>query len=208
MNAFILAGGQSTRMGRDKALLELGGHPLIEHALGKLRALGFSPRIVGARSDLAALATVVPDNFPHTGPLGGIEAALAASNTEQNLFLPVDLPWLPAEFLRWLIERAENTNALAAVPRLQGRPQPLCAVYSKALLPYAQAALVADDAKVMRAVEHAANASGLRIDSFDVEPIAAAQAWEQPVPLHRWFENINTPADFEKAALEQSTRIH
>lgn len=208
MNAFILAGGQSTRMGRDKALLELGGHPLIEHALGKLRALGFSPRIVGSRSDLAALATVIPDNYPHTGPLGGIEAALAASNTEQNLFLPVDLPWLPVEFLRWLIERAENTNALATVPRLQGRPQPLCAVYSKALLPYAQAALAADDTKVMRAVEHAAKLTGLRIDSFDVEPIAAAQAWEQPLPLHHWFENINTPADFEKAALEQSARIH
>lgn len=208
MNAFILAGGQSSRMGRDKALLELGGHPLIEHALGKLRALGFSPRIVGVRSDLAAFAIVVPDNFPHTGPLGGIEAALAASNTEQNLFLPVDLPWLPVEFLRWLIERAENTNALATVPRLQGRPQPLCAVYSKALLPYAQSALAADDAKVMRAVEHAAKLTGLRIDTFDVEPIAAAQAWEQPLPLHRWFENINTPADFEKAVLEQSARIH
>lgn len=208
MNAFVLAGGQSTRMGRDKAMLALGGRPLIEHALDKLRALGFSPRIAGSRSDLAAFAAVIPDRHPQAGPLGGIEAALAASDTEQNFFLPVDLPWLPLEFLRWMIDRANGTEALATIPRLQGRPQPLCAAYSKALLPYAQAALVADDAKVMRAVEQAANATGLRIDSFDVETVAAAQSWKQPLPLHRWFENINTPADFKKAALEQTARIH
>lgn len=208
MNAFILAGGQSARMGRDKAMLELDNHLFIEHALEKLRALSLSPRIVGSRPDLAAFAAIIPDNHPHTGPLGGIEAALAISNTEQNLFLPVDLPWLPVEFLRWLIQRAEATQALATIPRLQGRPQPLCAVYSRALLPDAQAALAAGDAKVIRAVESAANRTGLRIDSFDVETIATAQSWEQPLPLHRWFENINTPADFEKAALEQSARIH
>ena len=59
-----------------------------------------------------------------------------------------------------------------------------------------QAALAADDAKVMRAVERAANGTGLRIDSFDVETVAAAQSWEQPPPLHRWFENMNTPRRF------------
>lgn len=195
-------------MGRDKALLEIDGHPLIELALYKLRALGLSPRIVGPRSDLAVFASVIPDIHPHSGPLGGIEAALVASDSVQNLFLPVDLPWLPVDFLRWMMERVEKTNALATIPRLQGRPQPLCAIYSKALLPHAQAALAAGDAKVMHAIERASNATGLRFDSFDVEPIAAAQSWEQRRPLHKWFENINTPADFERAALEQSPHIH
>jgi len=208
VNAFILAGGQSTRMGRDKALLALGGRQLIEHALDKLRVLGFSPLIAGSRPDLAHFAPAISDNFPNAGPLGGIEAVLAATNTEQNLFLPVDLPWLPVELLRWIIDRAEITNAVATVPRLQGRPQPLCAIYSTALLPHLRAALAAGDAKVMHAVERAANATSLRIDSFDVESIAAAQSWGQPIPLHRWFENINTPADFEKAALQHSARIH
>jgi molybdenum cofactor guanylyltransferase len=207
VNAFVLAGGQSARMGRDKALLELDGRPLIEIALEKLRALELSPRIVGSRSDLAAFASVIPDIHPHSGPLGGIEAALAASDSEQNLFLPVDLPWLPVDFLRWMMNRVEKTNALATIPRLQGRPQPLCAIYSNALLPHAQAALAAGDAKVMRAVERAFNATSLSFDCFDVESIAAAQSWEQMRPLHKWFENINTPADFERA-LEQSPRIH
>lgn len=207
MNAFVLAGGLSTRMGRDKALIELGGRPLIEHALGKLRGLGFSPRIVGSREDLAVFAPVIPDIHPQAGPLGGIEAALAASDSTQNLFLAVDLPWLPAQFLRWMIDRAEETDALATIPRLQGQPQPLCAVYSSALLPHAQAALAAHDAKVTNAVERARKATGLRIDTFDVESIAASQSWEPEPPVYKWFDNINTPAEFERA-LEQSARIH
>jgi molybdenum cofactor guanylyltransferase len=208
VNAFVLAGGQSTRMGRDKALLELKGRPLIELALEKLRLLGFSPRIVGLRSDLAAFAPVIPDVHPHAGPLGGIEAALSVTDAEQNLFLPVDLPLLPAEFLRWMIGRAAATNALATIPRLQGRPQPLCAAYSRSLLPHTQAALAQGKAKVMHAVERAANVTGQNIDSFDVEAVATALSWEQPIPLHCWFENVNTPADLEKAGLEQSARIH
>ncbi|MGB7191233.1 MAG: molybdenum cofactor guanylyltransferase [Acidobacteriaceae bacterium] len=208
MNAFVLAGGQSTRMGRDKALLDLGGSPLIEHALEKLRALGFSPHIAGSRPDLARFAPVVADNHSQQGPLGGIEAALAASDAEQNFFLAVDLPWLPIAFLRWMIDRAGVTNALATVPRLQGLPQPLCAIYRRAMLPHAQATLAEGDAKVMRAVERAASATGLRIDSFDVESVAAAQGWPQTRPLHRWFDNLNTPADLNQAALEQLPPIH
>jgi molybdopterin-guanine dinucleotide biosynthesis protein A len=203
VNAFVLAGGQSIRMGRDKALLELYGRPCIEHALEKLRTLGFSPKIVGSRPDLTAFAPVIPDIRSQTGPLGGIEAALSATDAEQNLFLPVDLPLLPREFLRWMIERVVVTHALATLPRFRGQPQPLCAVYSKAFLPHARAALDAGDAKVMHAVERASE-----IDSFDVESVAASQSWPQPIPLHRWFHNLNTPADLENPALEHSPLIH
>jgi molybdenum cofactor guanylyltransferase len=208
VNAFVLAGGQSRRMGRDKTVLELSGRPLIELALGKLRASGLSPRIVGSRPDLSIFASVLPDRHPQLGPLGGIEAGLAASDAEQNFFLPVDTPWLPREFLRWMIERVGQTNALATIPRLLGRPQPLCSVYQKALLPYVQAALAQGDAKVTHAVDRAQSATGLPVDSFDVESVTAAQFWNQSIPIHRWFDNINTPADFEKAILEQSVGIH
>jgi molybdenum cofactor guanylyltransferase len=211
VNAFILAGGQSTRMGFDKALLQFRGRPLIEHALAKLRNLGFSPRIAGNRPDLAEYASIIPDNYPGSGPLAGIEAALAAGNDDLSLFLPIDLPLLPVEFLRWLTARALQTSALATIPRSQGRPQPLCAVYQRALLPYARSALAAGNPKVMRAVEHGASESGLKIDLFDVETVAAslnATADWSPAPLvHRWFHNLNTPADLEFGALEESPHI-
>lgn len=208
MNAFVLAGGQSTRMGRDKVVLEYRGRRLIENALGKLRALGFTPRIAGSRPDLAEYAPVVPDNFPGSGPLAGIEAALAVSSDDLNLFLPVDQPFLPVEFLRWMSDRACQTSALATIPNLQGRPQPLCAIYHQALLPGIRASLAAGDRKVMRVVQNAATTTGRKLDFFDVEAVTAALSpcswWDFP---HRWFQNLNTAADLEIAALEEWPHI-
>jgi molybdopterin-guanine dinucleotide biosynthesis protein A len=188
MNAesFVLAGGRSTRMGQDKALLRIGGSCLLERALDKLP----NARIAGARSDLSLFAPVIPDIHPDCGPLGGIEAALAASHASFNVFLPVDMPLLPAQFLHWMVERARITGALATVPRILGRPQPLCAVYQKDLLPSITTALESRQYKVMDAVGSA--------DLFDVEVLASVDG-ELPcfsrLPLYRWFHNCNTPED-------------
>ena len=209
MNAFILAGGRSTRMGRDKALLKWHGRTLIEHALDKMRALNTHPRILGSRPDLGCFAPVIPDNFPGRGPLGGIEAALSLTDTDLNLFLPVDLPLLPMEFLRWMIARAAITNAVATIPSLGGRPHPLCAIYHRRLLPGIRAGLAQGDAKVMRIIDRAAAAENLPIDSFQVEYIAAAQrdaaagsrsggGWPRHLPVYMWFENLNTPDDIAR----------
>jgi len=197
VNAFVLAGGQSTRMGRDKALLELHGRPLVQHMLGMLCSPGFAPRICGTRSDLTRFAAVVPDNFPGAGPLGGLEAALALSGSELNLFVPVDLPAMPPEFLRWLAERAERSQAVATIPRCRGRLQPLCAVYSCRLLEGLRASLAAGRCKVMDAVRSSACALGETIDAFDVECIAASVSSERPLgPPAVWFRNVNTPGDY------------
>jgi len=226
VNAFILAGGQSTRIGRDKALLEFRGRPLIEHALDKLRALDFSPRIAGNRPDLAPYAPVVPDHYPGSGPLAGIEAALSASDADLNLFLPIDLPLLPIEFLRWMTARARETRAVATIPHLEGRPQPLCAVYHRDLLHHIQVALAKGDRKVIDVIESAAanschpdrsarrvvegpavRISNSSLDRFNVETIAACLDFATTLPVHRWFQNLNTPADLQIAALEESPFI-
>lgn len=209
MNAYILAGGRSTRMGRDKALLELAGRPLIAHAIGLLRSIGFEPKIAGNRPDLSQFASCTPDNYPDCGPLGGIEAALAASDTRLNLFLPVDLPLLPRAFLRWMVERTGYTQASATIPCVLGRPQPLCAVYNKDLLSGLQAVLQAGNYKVVAAIKDAAHQARQSIDMFQVETIAAALApdiWPLEPPIYRWFQNINTPADY--TMLEQFASIY
>jgi molybdopterin-guanine dinucleotide biosynthesis protein A len=207
MNAFILAGGQSTRMGRDKALLEVDGETLVERELGLLRGLGLAPRICGSRLDLAHFADVVPDNFPLCGPLGGIEAALAVSDTELNLFVPVDLPGLPADFLRWLMARAETGQAVATIPKYGGRLQPLCAVYNGRLLSGLRSALGGGRFKAMIAIEESAAALGEAIDVFDVECIAPiATEWPADPQLAAWFRNVNTPADYEALEMDWSKR--
>ena len=120
-------------MGQNKALLQLAGKSLLELALDKLRALPLAaaPRIAGAPSEHAG---VVADLHPGCGPLSGIEAALAASKQALNVFLPVDMPQLPPDFLLWMLRRAQVTGAPVTVGRINGLPQPLCAVYHKHLL--------------------------------------------------------------------------
>ena len=194
MNGFVLGGGRSTRMGTDKALLHHAGRPLIEGAIDLLKAAGVAPHIVGTRPDLAAFAPVIADLHPGCGPLGGIEAALAASNSDANLFLPVDLPLLPPVFLRYLLERASITGASATIPTLGGRPEPLCAVYRRDLMAGIGTSLESGNYKVIDAIEKAANPLG--IDLFSVEAVGATRAdWPLNPPLYRWFQNLNTPAD-------------
>jgi molybdopterin-guanine dinucleotide biosynthesis protein A len=199
---FVLAGGRSTRMGQDKASLLLAGRSLLEIALDKLRVLPLAvpPRIV--RSDLSSQAAVIADLQPGCGPLSGIEAALAASARPLNVFLPVDIPLLPAHFLLWMLQRAETTGAVMTVPRVNGWPQPLCAVYQRDLLGPITASLRAGDYKVMPVVTAAARAHSSSIDIFDVELVSSANSELlalSPLPPHRWFHNCNTPEDMAGA---------
>jgi molybdopterin-guanine dinucleotide biosynthesis protein A len=211
MNAFVLAGGLSSRMGRDKALLEWRGRPLIEHTLDKLRQTGFSPAIVGSRPELERFAPVIPDNVAQQGPLGAVEAALAATDAEFNLFLSVDMPLLSVGFLRWLVARAEITQAVATIPRIEGRPQPLCAIYHRRLLAGVRASLAQGDLKLVRAMEGAVRERGELVDAFDVETIDSAlrgsEGWPMEVPVRLWFQNLNTPQDFDRMVLEQTACI-
>jgi molybdopterin-guanine dinucleotide biosynthesis protein A len=192
---FVLAGGQSTRMGRDKATLLYEGQPLIVRSVDRLTSLGLRVRIAGSRPDLAEYADVVEDRHPGCGPLSGLEAALAASDAELNVFTAVDLPHLPAMFLDWMIWRAEHTGALGTIPMLAGRPQPLCAVYHRMLHAGLARALRADDCKVMHAVERAAKGA---VDAFSMERVVASRwDWSANLPVQRWFENLNTPSDLK-----------
>jgi molybdopterin-guanine dinucleotide biosynthesis protein A len=130
VSAFVLAGGKSTRMGADKAFVEYGGHTLLARALDVVQSVRLDVRIVGSRQKFASFAPVVEDIFRDCGPLGGIHAALLASQCELNVMLAVDMPFVSGTFLRYLISEARGApQADAVVPRSEGRSQPLCAVY-------------------------------------------------------------------------------
>jgi len=188
-------------MGRDKAMLEFGGTPLVAQMLELLTGLGLRGRICGSRPDLERFAEVVPDNFAQCGPLDGIEAALAVSDAELNLFVPVDAPGLPAAFMRWMMVRAEESQAVATIPRFGGRPQPLCAVYSRRLGEGLRASLAAGNYKVMTAVRAAAAGLGEAVDAFDVESVAptlSSGEWPTDRPMAAWFRNINTLEEYAR----------
>jgi molybdenum cofactor guanylyltransferase len=184
-------------MGTDKGALLVGGRSLLEIALDKLRALPLAapPLIAGAREG----ANIIADLHPGCGPLSGIEAALAASAQPVNIFLPLDMPLLPAQFLLWMLRRAQMTTAMVTVPRFNGCPQPLCAVYHRDLREPITRSLLAGNYKVM-AVVSSAGAKPQDIDIFDVELVASADyeisAFSR-LPVYRWFHNCNTPEDME-----------
>jgi molybdopterin-guanine dinucleotide biosynthesis protein A len=173
---------------------------MLEHMLGKLYALGLRARVAGLRTPVAGvMAEVLRDAHPDCGPLSGMETALAKSEAALVLVLGVDLPLLEAEFLAWMLERAAITGAMATIPRADGEPQPLCAVYRHELLCGVTDALEAGNYKAMVAVERAAGRVG--IDFFDVERVVATGAWLSTRPAHWQFMNCNTPEDLSLATV-------
>lgn len=149
LTGFILAGGKSQRMGRDKAFVLLQGRTLLTRALELARGVAGEVRIVGDRAKFAAFAPVVEDVFPGCGPLAGIHAALRASQTDLNLMLAVDLPLIPPELLQYLVARARAASAIVTVARTNEDWQPLCAVYRREFANTAEQALRAGKYKIV-----------------------------------------------------------
>ncbi len=199
---FVLAGGQSTRMGRDKALLLFDGQPLIARALATLREAGLPAAIAGARSNLAEFAPLIEDAHPGLGPLSGICAALAATPARRAVFVPVDLPLLPASLLCFLLHHAQITGHALTVPSINGFAQTFPAVLDRAVLPALQAELAAGHLGCFAAFRTASAALDQPVSEVAVELLVQAGHVGHPagLPAAHWFLNVNTPKDLERAA--------
>src|SRR5258708_27959227 len=148
ITVFILAGGKSTRMGVDKAFVEIDGRTLLARALELARSVTRDVRIIGDPAKFAPFAPVVEDVFPGSGPLGGIHAALRASQTELNLILAVDVPFVSRAMLEYLKGRARDSSATVTVAQAGGGWQPLCAIYRRSFADAAEKALRAGHYKI------------------------------------------------------------
>lgn len=187
VSGFVLAGGRSTRMGQDKAALTLNGRTLLEHALAILHGVCGDVAILGKRELYGGLAPVYEDIFPGCGPLGGIHAALTNSQTEYNLVIAVDTPFLQPEFLSYVAERAVESGAVVTTPEIAGYTQPLCAVYARKFLPIAEQALKSGDYKITPLFP---KGQTLVIQEPELRRFAFGA---------EMFENLNTPEDMERA---------
>jgi molybdenum cofactor guanylyltransferase len=211
---WVLAGGQSRRMGRDKAATPLAGQTLLQRMLDKLHALGVTAHVAGGSAGELPAATFVADRLAGLGPMSGLETALRHSESPLVLVLGVDLPLLSVTLLAALLERARLTGALATIPYALGRPQPLCAVYRRALAAPIARLLAAGTHKPMLAVEQAAAEAGGcpqgGVDRFDVETLLSAGAVTLEWPVMWEFLNCNTPAELALAErlLRQESTAH
>ncbi len=131
-SAVILAGGKSSRMGRDKAELELAGVTLLERQIKLVQSVGAAEVFVSGRADQNVSrfgCPVLADNFPEAGPLAGIERALQICRHPLLLVLAVDMPQMTTAVLEEL--KMQSAGRTGIVPRLAGHVEPLVAFYPK-----------------------------------------------------------------------------
>lgn len=130
INGFVLAGGKSTRMGHDKALMRFGEMPLVAHMAETLRPFVDSVAILGPPDRYRHLnLPVIADLWPDQGPLAAVSTGLISSDAEWNIFLACDLPLVSPGFIELLIQRIRATRLDALVPRTADSWQPLSAAY-------------------------------------------------------------------------------
>ena len=187
VTAFILAGGKSTRMGTDKAFVTLDGRTLLARALDLARSVATDVHIVGDPAKFAAFAPVIEDVFRDRGPLGGIHAALRASQTDLNLILAVDVPFVTSALLQYLIKRASDSKAIITVTRAAENWQPLCAVYRRAFVDAADQSLRSGRYKIDALFKPAITQV---IEEKDLESAGFSSSH---------FRNLNTPTDLSEA---------
>lgn len=203
VEAFVLAGGQSSRMGQDKALIQLAGVPLIQHALGIFCAAGLTARIVGAGAGLSSYAPVIADDpqYAGLGPLSGVCSALNLSISRFAVFLPVDLPLIPSSLITFLLHHAIVTEAVVTVVSVAGFVQTFPAVIDRAAIPQLQASLQSSNRKTLAAFKAAASALGRPFAALPSEILVQpGQVFHATgVPVSSWFLNVNTREDLARA---------
>jgi molybdopterin-guanine dinucleotide biosynthesis protein A len=192
----ILAGGRSSRMGSDKALLTFPGassFTFVERLVSRLAEYCMeillvvrdeeSGRVYPFASD--AHLRLVCDQVPGQGPLMGLYSGLQACSCSHALVLAVDQPFVRSELLAWLCSFPPGSESL--VPRIQGVPQVLLARYARTLLPTIEECLQAGR-RDPRALLTCAP-----VRFLEEEQVRTVD------PDLRSFVNINTPQDFQRA---------
>jgi molybdopterin-guanine dinucleotide biosynthesis protein A len=182
-----MAGGQSRRLGRDKALLEINGETLLARALRIVGEVTAERFIIGPaeRREQAPGVRVLADELPGSGPLGGIYTALRAASHDLVLVVACDMPFLNPGLLRYLLSLAPGCDVV--LPRVDGRGEQLHAVYARSCIEPIAAQLRSGDFKIDRFFAR------VRVRAVEEDELRRHD------PDLRSFRNVNTPEDWAAA---------
>lgn len=188
LQAFILAGGQSRRMGTDKSQLRLENETFIDRIAAALEPLTESVSLVGARQPHPRFPTVT-DVYPGWGALGGLHAALAACTSEWAIVSACDLPFVTTELFKHLASLRQDHDAVVPV-QSDGRPQPLAALYRiQPCLPRATELIETGQRRPLDLLE---------LVNTRWVPFTEITNLDQ---ADRFFVNINTPDDYDAVTM-------
>jgi molybdopterin-guanine dinucleotide biosynthesis protein A len=186
IDAFILAGGASRRMGADKSQLRLDGQTLTQRIAQVLLKVASTVAIVG-RSVTDSQLRTIEDVYPQWGALGGVHAALSACSTDWALVVACDMPFVSEElFLRLVSVRVDFEGVAPVQP--DGRPQPLCALYRiKPCLAIAEKLIQSGERKPVTLLQ---SVRTRWVDFAELSDLPGAASF---------FDNMNTPEDYTRA---------
>ena len=191
ITAFILSGGKSSRIGTDKAFLNLNDQPTILRLIELLDSIFSEVAISSNQPELYEFTKkkVIKDIVPDKGPISGIHSALNSSNTIINFILSCDMPLVSREVINYLCDFKSNKKIL--LPRAQGRIQQLCGLYSKNIL--TEVEMLLDESS--KPGSQTKGSIYELIDRVDAEIIDVdAQIFYHP----NLFFNVNTPEDYKR----------
>ena len=152
LTVIILAGGKSSRMGEDKGLMSYRGQSMVKHVIDVAEKLTSNIMLVANHTDYHQLGwPVFPDLVKDKGPLAGIVTGLKASDTELNLILTCDTPFISVDFLKKLA--AELDKAEVVIPQFENRLYPLTGYYKKTVLSRLETELEIGNLKIKKAIE-------------------------------------------------------
>lgn len=187
----ILAGGPSSRMGRNKALLPWKGATVIEEVYRKMSAIFHEVILVTNHPEAYAFLPCrkVPDIFPGLGCLAGIHSGLRHSAASHIFAVACDMPCLEEKAVRYLLSIREEGDAV--VPEGELGPEPLHAVYGAGVVPAIEEALTSGERRIRSIFE------AIRVRKVPMMELA------EFTPGLRSFRNINTPEDYSRLAAEE-----
>ncbi len=192
MTGIILAGGDSSRMGTNKAFLRFGGTSLIERVLNVFMAQ-FDQTIIVTHDPeryKGFRIRVFKDALDVKGPLTGIYTGLLHSRSDHSFVTACDMPYLNPRLIAYMVDVAGDFDAV--VPLVNGLPEPLHAIYHRRNLPVILESLRSDDRRIARLFER------IRVRYLTDNEITYYD------PERRSFMNLNTPAEYKEALCSDS----
>jgi molybdopterin-guanine dinucleotide biosynthesis protein A len=186
VTGLVLCGGASARMGRDKALLEIGGRTMLQRSIDALSAVAGRVLVASGARPRAEVegASSVLDPFPGAGPLAGLLAGLEAAHSDWLAVLACDMPRARAATLRALLGRAVEARADACLLDLERGSQPLFAVYHRACSKAVRAALERGDRRMVSFL------ADVRAETLPADALGPGTALDA--------HNVNTPEDLAR----------
>ena len=187
VEGFILVGGMSSRMGKDKSRLLFGDRTSVALIAASLQRVAGTVRTVGAAVSAFEGLANIPDSHDHWGPLAGIEAALSNAKSEYCLIVACDLPFVTGRLFERLIGFADQWEAIVPL-QSDGRPQPLCAIYRRSPCLAAAQKAIAEDEHSPRALLDQVHAR--YVPFTELSDLDGSESF---------FFNVNTPENYERA---------